>query len=136
MTLLAADPKDTRTQFYLAESLSDLEQYDEADKIYRQLLEKSPDDPDVLASFGLTQIGRKKYDDAAKTSARCSPSPTSGSVQTLAKTQLAFIDLQKGNSRQAIDAARPLFVFHDKPNPQPINIALDACANRSATPTR
>jgi len=38
--LLAADPKDTRTQYYLAESLSDLERYDEADKIYRR---SSPD---------------------------------------------------------------------------------------------
>src|SRR4051812_13302967 len=127
VSLLAADPKDTRTQYYLAESLSDLERYDEADKIYRQLLEKTPDDPDVLASFGLTQVGRKKYDEAAKTfrtllAVRDIPE----GVQTLAKTQLAFIDLQKGNLQQAIDAAKPLFVFHDKPNPQPINIALDA----------
>ena len=32
--LVAADPKDTRSQFYLAESLSDLAQYEEAEKIY------------------------------------------------------------------------------------------------------
>ena len=125
--LLAADPKDTRTQYYLAESLSDLERYDEADRLYRQILEKTPDDPEVLAGFGLTQVGRKKYDEATKTfrTLLALPDAPEG-IQTLAKTQLAFIDLQKGNFQQAIDAARPLFVFRDKPNPQPINIALDA----------
>ncbi|HEX9459746.1 MAG TPA: tetratricopeptide repeat protein [Thermoanaerobaculia bacterium] len=125
--LLVVDPKDTRTQYYLAESLSDLERYDEADRIYRQLLEKTPDDPDVLASFGLAQVGRKKYDEAAKTFRTLLALPDTGEgVQTLAKTQLAFIDLQKGNYQQAVDAAKPLFVFHDKVNPQAINIALDA----------
>jgi len=37
-SLLKADPKDTRTQYYLAEALSDLEQYAEADQLYRRLL--------------------------------------------------------------------------------------------------
>lgn len=125
--LLVVDPKDTRTQYYLAESLSDLERYDEADRIYRQLLEKTPDDPDLLASFGLAQVGRKKYDEAAKTFRTLLALPDAGEgVQTLAKTQLAFIDLQKGNYQQAIDAAKPLFIFHDKVNLQAINIALDA----------
>jgi tetratricopeptide (TPR) repeat protein len=125
--LLIVDPKDTRTQYYLAESLSDLERYDEADRIYRQLLEKTPDDPDVLASFGLAQVGRKKYDEAAKTFRTLLALPDAAEgVQMLAKTQLAFIDLQKGNYQQAIDGAKPLFVFHDKVNPQAINIALDA----------
>jgi len=125
--LLASDPKDTRTQYYLAESLSDLERYDEADRLYRQLLEKTPDDPDVLAGFGLEQVGRKKYDEAAKTFRTLLALPDAAEgVQILAKTQLAFIDLQKGNYQQAIDAAKPLFVFHDKVNPSSINIALDA----------
>ncbi|MEO8036654.1 MAG: tetratricopeptide repeat protein, partial [Acidobacteriota bacterium] len=65
--LLDADPRDARSQFYLAEALNDLEQYDAADRIYRGLLEKTPDDPDLLASFGLSQIGQKKYDEATKT---------------------------------------------------------------------
>lgn len=126
-SLLITDPKDTRTQFYLAESLSDLERYDEADRLYRQILEKTPDDPDVLASFGLTQVGRKKYEEATKTFRALLALPdASEGLQVLAKTQLAFIDLQKGNLQAAVDASRPLFVFHDKPNPQPINIALDA----------
>ncbi len=125
--LLVADPKDTRTQFYLAESLSDLARYEEADRIYRQLLEKTPDDPDVLASFGLAQMARKKYDDAAKTfrTLLAVPDAPEG-VQFLAKTQLAYIDLEKGNFQPAIDAVKPLFVFHDRPNQTAIDIALDA----------
>jgi tetratricopeptide (TPR) repeat protein len=127
VALLASDPKDTRAQYYLAESLSDLERYDEAEKLYRQLLEKTPDDADVLGSFGMTQIGRKKYDEAAKTFRTLLALPDAAEgMQVLAKTELAFIDLQKGNLQQAIDASKPLFVFHDKPNPQPISIALDA----------
>lgn len=125
--LLAADPKDARSQFYLAEALSDLEQFDEAERIYRRLLEKSPDDAEVLTSLGLSQIGRKHYDEAARTfrTLLALPNLPEG-VQTIAKTQLALVDLQKGNTQAAIDQARPLFVFHDKPNPQPINIAVDA----------
>src|SRR5205085_6142058 len=44
----------------------------------------------------------------------------------LAKTQLAFIDLQKGNYAAAIDAAKEVLVFRDKPNAQAINTALEA----------
>ena len=66
-SLVDADPKDSRSLYYLAEALTDLEQFDESDKIYRQLLEKTPDDTDLLASFGLSQIGQKKLDEAAKT---------------------------------------------------------------------
>ncbi|MEA2166438.1 MAG: hypothetical protein QOK37_4565 [Thermoanaerobaculia bacterium] len=125
--LLAADPKDTRTQFYLAESLSDLEKYDEAERIYRQLLEKTPDDPDLLVSFGLSQMGRKKFDDASKTfHTLLGLTDVPEGPRTIAKTQLAYVDLQKGNFQAAIDAVKPLFVFHDKPNPQPISIALEA----------
>src|SRR5437764_681775 len=56
-----ADPKDARSQYYLAEALTDLEQYEQADKIYRKLLEKTPDDTDLLASYGLSQIGQAKF---------------------------------------------------------------------------
>ena len=56
--------------------------------------------------------------------------------QTLARTQLAFIDLQKGNLQQAIDAAKPIFVFHDKPNTQPINIALEALERKQKSSTK
>jgi predicted Zn-dependent protease len=126
-TLVDADPKDLRSQYYLAESLNDLEQYGEADKIYRKLLEKTPDDPELLASFGLSQIGQRKYDDAAKAfRSLLALQDVGDNLQMLAKTQLAFIDLQKGNYAGAIEQAKPLLVFRDKPNAQAIGIALEA----------
>lgn len=125
--LLAADPKDARAQYYLAEAFSDLEQYSEADKLYRQLLEKTPDDVDILASFGLSQVGQRKFDDAARTFKTLLALPDlPENVQVLGKTQLALIDLQKGNYAAAVDASRPILVFRDKLNTQAINIALDA----------
>ena len=126
-TLVEADPKDARSQYYLAEALNDLEQYAEADKIYRKLLEKTPDDPELLASFGLSQIGQRKYDEAATAfRSLLALRDITDNLQVLAKTQLAFIDLQKGNYAAAIDQVRPLLVFRDKPNAQAIGIALEA----------
>jgi tetratricopeptide (TPR) repeat protein len=126
-SLVEADPKDARSQFYLAEALNDLEQYAEADKIYRGLLEKTPGDPDVLASYGLSQIGQRRLDEAAKTfKLLLGIADLPDNLQVLAKTQLAYIELQKGNYAAAIDDARPILVFRDKPNAQAINIALDA----------
>jgi len=126
-SLVQADPKDTRSQFYLAEALNDLEQYAEADKIYRGLLEKNPADPEVLASYGLSQIGQRKLDEAAKTfNLLLGTADLPDNLQVLAKTQLAYIELQKGNYQTAIDDAKPVLVFRDKPNTQAINIALDA----------
>jgi predicted Zn-dependent protease len=126
-SLVLADPKDTRSQYYLAEALNDLEQFEEADRIYRKLLEKSPNDPDVLASYGLSQLGQRKYDDAAKSFRTLINLPDlPDNLQVLGKTQLAFIELQKGNYAAAIDQARPILIFRDKPNTQAISVALDA----------
>ena len=126
-SLAAADPKDTRSQFYMAEALDDLERYDEADKIYRTLLEKNPEDAEVLTNYGLSQIGQRKYNEAAKTFRSVLALPElPDNLQVLAKTQLAYIDLQRGNYAAAVDTARPVLVFHDKPNPQAIGVALDA----------
>ena len=125
--LVEADPKDARSQYYLAEALTDLEQYDESEKIYRKLLEKTPDDTDLLASFGLSQIGQKKLDDAAKTFQTLLKQPDlPDNLKVLANTQLAYIALERGQYAAAIDAARPLVVFNDKVNAQAVNIALDA----------
>jgi predicted Zn-dependent protease len=125
--LLEADPKDTRSQFYLAEALNDLEQYEEADKIYRALLAKTPADPDVLASYGLSQTGQRKYDDAQKTfRLLLAVNDLPDNLQVLAKTQLAYIDLQKGNYEDALSGAKSILIFRDKPNAQAVNIALDA----------
>jgi tetratricopeptide (TPR) repeat protein len=125
--LTEADPKDTRSQFYLAESLNDLERFEEADTIYRNLLAKTPSDPEVLASYGLSQVGQRKYDEAAKTfRLLLAVADVPDNLQVLAKTQLAYIDLQKGNYEEALSQAKPVLVFRDKPNAQAVNIALDA----------
>jgi tetratricopeptide (TPR) repeat protein len=126
-SLVDADPNDFRSRFYLAEALNDLEQYTEADRIYRQLLEKNPNDPDLLASFGLSQIGQRKFDEAEKTfKALLALEVVPDNLGALAKTQLALIELQRGNLDAAVAVARPNFIFRDKPNAQAINIALDA----------
>jgi predicted Zn-dependent protease len=125
--LAAADPKDARSQFYLAEALSDLERYEEADKIYRSLLEQTPDDADLLASFGISQVQQKKYDEATKAfRALLAIKDLPDNLQVLANTQLALIELQKGNYDAALSMTKPVLVFRDKPNAQAINISLDA----------
>jgi tetratricopeptide (TPR) repeat protein len=125
--VVAADPKDQRAQFFLAESLNDLEQYEEADRIYRTLLEKTPDDPDVLASYGLSLVGQKKYDQAAATFQHLMKVPeVTDSYSVLARTQLAMIELQRGNYGAAVSGVRDILVYRDKPNAQAINIAFDA----------
>jgi tetratricopeptide (TPR) repeat protein len=126
-SLVEADPKDTRSQFFLAEALNDLEQFAEADKIYRSLLEKNPGDAEVLASYGLSLSGQRKFDEAARTfNQLLATSDLPDNLQVLAKTQLAYIDLQKGKYDAAVEDAKPVFVFRDKPNTQAVNIALDA----------
>ncbi len=125
--LVEADPKDTRSQYYLAEALNDLEQFDAADAIYRKLLEKTPDDPELLASFGLSQIGQRKYDEAANAfRSLLALTDISENLQILAKTQLGLIELQKGNYAAALEHVKPLLVFRDKPNSQAIGIAVEA----------
>ncbi len=125
--LVAADPKDTRSLFYLAESLNDLEQYAESEKIFRQLLAADPNDPDLIASFALSLSGQKKWDEATQTFTKLLSTPElPDNLAALARTQLAYIDLQKGNHAAAIATAKSVFVFRDKPNPQAINIALEA----------
>ena len=126
-TLVDNDPKDTRSRFYLAEALSDLEQYEASDQIYRGLLEKTPDDPDLIASFGLAQIGQKKYDEAAKTfRSLLAVKNLPDNLEVLAKTQLSFIELQKGNYTAALEGVKPIFIFRDKPNTQAINVGMEA----------
>ncbi|HEV2721962.1 MAG TPA: tetratricopeptide repeat protein [Thermoanaerobaculia bacterium] len=126
-TLVDADPKDTRSLFYLAEAYNDLEQYAEADKIYRKLLEVTPDDPDVLASYGLSQSSQHKFDEAKKTFEALQKLPElPDNLQVLAKTQLAWLALQKNDYTTAIDLAKQVLIFRDKPNTQAVNTALEA----------
>jgi tetratricopeptide (TPR) repeat protein len=126
-TLVEADPKDARSLFYLAESMSDLEQYAEAEQIYRRLLEQTPNDPDLLASFGLSQVAQRKFDEGERTfKALLAVPDIADNLVALAKTQLAFIELQRGHYEAAVNAAKPVFIFRDKPNAQAVGIALDA----------
>jgi tetratricopeptide (TPR) repeat protein len=125
--LLDTDPKDARSLFYMAEALNDLEQYEQAEKIYRQILEKSPEDAEVLLSFAMSQMGQKKWADAVKSlGSLLALKDVPEGLQIIAKTQLAYIELQKGNYASALEAAKPILVFRDKLNNQAINIAVDA----------
>lgn len=132
--LVGADPKDARSLFYLAEALNDLEQYAESEKIFRQILAADPEDADLLASFALSLAGQKKWDEATATFNRLlAKSDVADNVAALARTQLAYIELQRGNHAAAADAAKAAFVFRDKPNPQAINIALEALKKQEKT---
>jgi len=125
--LVAADPKDKRVLYLYAESLNDLEEYAESEKIYRQLLEGDPKDADFTASLALSLAGQKKWDEAQKTfNQLLGMSDVPPNLRTLASTQLAYIDLQKGNYDAAIATAKSAFVYRDKPNAQAINIAVES----------
>lgn len=126
-SLVAADPKDVRSLFYLAESLNDLEQYAESEKIFRQLMAADPNDPDLMASFALSLAGQKKWDEASRAFTQIlGVSNVPDNLATLARTQLAYIDVQKGNYAAAVETAKNVFTFRDKPNSQAINIAIEA----------
>lgn len=125
--LVQADPKDARSLFYLGEALNDLEEFAEAEGIFRKLLAADPNDSDLLTSFAISLAGQKKWDEA---SAAFQKLLTIGDLPehlgALARTQLAYVDLQKENYEAAIETAKSIFVFRDKPNTQAINIALEA----------
>ena len=132
--LVTADPKDNRSLFYYAESLNDLEEFAESEKIYRQLLTATPNDGDVLASLGLSLAGQKKWNDAAETFNKLLALPDAPeNLTALARTQLAYIDLQRENYEAAFETAKTILVFRDKPNSQAINIALEALKKQKKT---
>lgn len=125
--LVKADPKDTRSLYFLAESLNDLNQHAEAEKIYAQLLQQTPDDLDLLLSYGLSLAGQQKWDAARQSFNKIVRQPSvPDNVSALARTQLAYVELQQGNYDAAIETATPIFVFRDKPNSQAVNIAVEA----------
>ncbi|HEX2060103.1 MAG TPA: tetratricopeptide repeat protein [Thermoanaerobaculia bacterium] len=125
--LVASDPKDARSLFYLAEALNDLEEYAESEKLFRQLLAADPNDVDLVASFGLSLAGQKKWDEATQTFTRLvGMADVPDNLLALARTQLAYIDIQTGNHAKAIERAKEVFVFRGKPNAQAVNIALEA----------
>jgi predicted Zn-dependent protease len=126
-TLAASDPKDVRSQFYLAEALNDLEEYVESEKIFRKLIETDATDFDYVTSLGLSLAGQKKWDEASQTFTKLQGmADVPPNLVAVARTQLAFIELQKANYDKAVETAKTIFVFNDKPNTQAINIALEA----------
>ncbi|HVG25790.1 MAG TPA: tetratricopeptide repeat protein [Thermoanaerobaculia bacterium] len=125
--LVQADPKDARSTFYLAESLNDLEQYADAESLFEKLHTADPKDTDVIAGYGLSLAGQKKWDAAGRQFQQLlTVGDLPDHTSALARTQLAYIDLQKGNYDAAIETAKSIFVFRDKPNTQAINVALES----------
>jgi tetratricopeptide (TPR) repeat protein len=126
-TLVAADPKDMRSLFYLAESLNDLDEYAEAETYYRQLIASDPKDVDYVTSLGLSLVGQKKWDEATQTFNKLlGMSEVPANLAAVARTQLAYIELQRENYDKAVETAKTIFTFNGKPNTQAINIALEA----------
>jgi tetratricopeptide (TPR) repeat protein len=133
-TLVAADPKDDRALFYLAEALNDLEEYAEAEKYFRQLVTKDATDVDYVTSFALSLAGQKKWDEATQMFTKLQGmKDVPPNLAAVARTQLAYIALQKSNYDQAVDTAKSIFVFNEKPNTQAINIALEALKKQKKT---
>ncbi|HKR64626.1 MAG TPA: tetratricopeptide repeat protein [Thermoanaerobaculia bacterium] len=125
--LVAADAKDQRSRFYLGESLNDLEEYAESEKLFRDLSAAEPNDPDYIASLGISLAGQKKWEDAATTFNHLLRLPNvPDHLTAMANTQLAYIDLQRGNHAAAVEMAKAVLSFRDKPNAQAINIAVEA----------
>ncbi len=126
-SLVAADPKDSRSQFYLGEALNDLEEYAESEKIFRQLGASDPNDADYVASLGISLGGQKKWEDAAATFNHLMHMPNvPDNLVVMANTQLAYIELQRGNHVASVEMAKSALTFHDRPNNQAINIAVEA----------
>lgn len=132
--LVAADPKDDRSLFYLAEALNDLEEYPEAEKYFRQLQARDPKDVDYATSLALSLAGQKKWDEAAQSFTKIlGMADVPPNLIAVSRTQLAFIALQKANYEQAIESAKTIFVFNERPNTQAINIALEALKKQKKT---
>lgn len=124
--LLAVDPKDERSRFFLGESLTDLGDYVEAEKHYRVLMETQPDDPELLVSWGLNQVAQRKNDEAEKAfrALIAKPGMPEGIV-TLAKTQLATIEHFRGNYDAALAQAIGALRGPRGLNTQAVSLALD-----------
>ncbi|HVR44590.1 MAG TPA: tetratricopeptide repeat protein [Thermoanaerobaculia bacterium] len=124
--LVAADGRDERSRFFLAEALAELEQFPEAEAIYRQLLEHDPDNVDFLVSFGLTQMGNRDFAGAAKTFDRLLGIESANEpIRRLARTQLAAIAHHEADYEQSLQQALAVLDGSERLNHQGINIALD-----------
>ncbi|HEU4889753.1 MAG TPA: tetratricopeptide repeat protein [Thermoanaerobaculia bacterium] len=133
-SLVAADPKDERSLFYLAEALNDLEEYAEAEQHYRKLIASDATDVDYATSFALSLAGQKKWDEATQAFTKLQGmADVPPNLIAVSRTQLAFIALQKAEYDKAVETAKSTFVFNEKPNTQAVNIALEALKKQKKT---
>lgn len=124
--VLKADPTDNRSKFFMAEALSDLGQNEEAEPLYVGLLEKNPDDPDLLVGCGINELTQRKYDQAEERFKHILDlENVPDGMRRLALTQIAGIAHARGHYDEALKQARDLVDNGDRPNLQAINIALD-----------
>ncbi|MEO8217763.1 MAG: tetratricopeptide repeat protein [Acidobacteriota bacterium] len=124
--LTKADANDDRSAFFLAEALSDLGSNNEAEAIYQRLLKKTPSDPDLLVGLGLNLLAQQKYDEAERDfRSLLALEKLAPNVSIMARTQLALVELQRGNLDSALKQATEVLTFDHKPNIQAVNIALD-----------
>jgi predicted Zn-dependent protease len=124
--LSKADPKDDRNQFFLAEALNDLERYGEAEKIYARLLKATPNDPELLVSAGLNLMSQRRYDDAARTFLTLiNVDNLPAGVVQMGKTQLALIDLYRGDYESALTKARELIKGPKGLNTQAVSLTTE-----------
>ncbi len=124
--LVTEDPGDERSQFFLAESLAELEEFAEAEAIYEELLETDPYNVDYLVSFGLTQMANRDFDSAQATfEALLAIEAANDAAKRLARTQLAAIEHHRGNYGHSLEEALRVLDAAGRVNMQALNIALD-----------
>ncbi len=130
-SILAVDPEDRGARFFRAEALTDLKRPDEAEAIYRKLLEETPDDPEVILSYGLNQLNQDNLEGAAAQFHHLLDLKTvPPGVQVMARTQLASIDYQRKDEPAALAMARTAALDAERPNFQAVSIALEVLKNQ------
>ncbi len=130
-SLIMVEPGDERTLYMLAEALSEEGKYEKANVLYRRLLQKRPDDPELLISLGANQLSQSNLAEARKTFERLAGlKDVPENVRTIANTQLAAIDLHEKRFDAALDSARSVVTAAEAPNYQATSIALDVYRRR------
>lgn len=130
--LIKVEPGDERTLYLLAEALSGDAQYEKANVLYRRLLQKRPDDPELLISLGANQLSQSQFEEARKTFESLANLPDAPEqVKSIAKTQLAAIDHQEKNYDRALEEATAVMTTAEAPSYQATSIALDIHRRRA-----
>lgn len=124
--VLAAEPADDRSRYLLAEALSDLGRFAEADAIYSKLLSAKSNELDVLISYGLSQINQQKYEEAAPLFRRVLDHPNlPNNLYAMAATQLASVEFQRGEMAAAAEWAQKALEKSERQNLQAVSVLLD-----------